>query len=955
MNTKLFFTFLLFITATLAKAQTGKIIGKVVDASTSETLIGATVLIEGTTTGVNTDVEGNFSFKTLNTGKYSIVVRYIGFTTKIFADVEVKDKEVTVLNVVLEQSTNQSLKEVIIRAEMNKENTNTLLVVQKNSATVSDGISAESIKKTPDKSTSDVLKRISGASIQDNKFAIIRGLSDRYNAAYINGTPLPSSESDKKAFAFDIFPANMLDNLVILKTATPDMPGEFAGGIINITTKGIPEKNFQSISVGSSYNTVSTGRDFKTYAGGKFDWLGMDDGTRGLSKDIVSTKDYALLKADDKAAMAKNMTPSWKIDTRNALPGLSLQYALGRNYKLFKKEFGVMFAYTYQNSFNVSKTIRREFEEQAVNVIQKTELKDSVYTQAILNSALLNFAYNVNENNQIGFKNMYSINADDKVTIRNGVRDMDSDPKQWEKSSNRAFTQNNLYTGQLEGTHFIPKAKIKFKWIGGYSDVNRSVPNQSRMVYQKSSLLEGDTIEKYLAVVQNNGTIPTAAGNMFWSNTKEKIYSGKYEFSMPVTIGKVKNEFKIGGASQVRERDFTARNFGFSRYKKTTPKKAGFDNSLLAQPEDSIFASNHLGLMSNGKGGFKLEEATKVSDSYQASSTLHAGFAMFDTRFLEKFRLVGGVRLESYQQKFNYVEFGSNLAKQIDTTVVDLLPSLNFIYSINDKMNLRASYYRTVSRPEFRELAPFAFYNYQYDNILSGNTNLQRAIIDNMDLRYELFPGAGQVLSVSGFYKAFTNPIELIMRTGTSGAAEMYYTNVAKATNYGAEFEYRIKLSAFCKNDSNIILDNTTLFTNATFIKSKVDVSGINGQLSTGRALQGQSPFIVNAGVQYIHPTQDWSVNASYNVVGPRIVIVGNVQEPDVYENSRNVIDLQAAKTFKKKLEIKFSVKDILAQNQLFYQNVGNSTNKGYDKATDNRWQETFFGRTFSVSLSLKF
>lgn len=952
---KQFLVVILIVCATIANAQTGRIIGKVIDAKTNETLIGATVVIEGTTNGVTTDVEGNFSFKGLKTGTYTIAISYISYTTKKFEGIAVTDKEVTNLNVLLEESTSQTLTEVVIKAEMNKENTNTLLVVQKNSATVSDGISAEGIKKTPDKNTSDVLKRISGASIQDNKFAIIRGLGDRYNAAYINGTPLPSSESDKKAFAFDIFPANMLDNLVILKTATPDMPGEFAGGIINITTKSIPEKNFQSISLGSSYNTVSTGKDFKTYAGGKYDWLGIDDGTRAIASEIVSTKEYALLKTDAKADMAKYMTPSWKIETTKALPALSLQYSLGRNFKVFKKDFGVLFAYTYQNNFNANKTIRREFEEQALGVIQKTELNDSVYTQTILNSALLNFACNLNENNQLGFKNMYSINADDKVTIRKGVREMDSDPKQWEKSSNRSFTQNKLYTGQIEGTHFIPKAKIKMKWIGGYSDVNRSVPNQRRMVYQKSSLLEGDTIEKYLAVVQNNGTIPTAAGNMFWSNTTEKIYSGKYEFSIPVTIQKVKTDFKVGGMSQLREREFSARNFGFSRYKKNTPTKAAFDNSLLLLSEDSIFAANHLGLMSNGKGGFKLEEATKVSDSYQAKSILHAGFAMFDTRFLTKFRIVGGVRVESYQQQFNYVEFGSNLEKQIDTTVIDLLPSVNFIYSITDKMNVRASYYRTVSRPEFRELAPFAFYNFQYDNILSGNTNLQRAIIDNMDLRYEIFPGAGQVFSVSGFYKSFTNPIELIMRTGTSGAAEMYYTNVAKATNYGAEFEYRIKLSGFCKHDSNIVLSNTTLFTNASFIKSKVDVSAINGQSTSTRALQGQSPFIINAGVQYLHPTQDWSINASYNVVGPRIFIVGNVQEPDVYENSRHVIDLQAAKTFKKKLEIKFNVKDILAQNQLFYQNVGDSKNRGYDKATDNRWQETYFGRTFSIAISLKF
>lgn len=950
---KITLTTTLLLLITLSFAQTGKISGKIVDAKTGETLPGATVLIEGTTKGASSDFDGNFTLGGLQPGKHTIIASYITYDNKKLVGVEVKANDVTILNITLDQSSSQNLVEVVVQAEMNKENTNTLLVMQKNNASVSDGISAESIKKTPDRNTSDVLKRISGASIQDNKFAIIRGLGDRYNAAYINGAPLPSSESDKKAFAFDIFPANMLDNLVILKTATPDMPGEFAGGIININTKNIPEKNFQSISIGGSYNTITTFKNFKTYEGGKYDWLGFDDGSRAIPDGIPDTKEYELLKADEKAEMAKKMTPSWKINNKQALPAMNLQYALGRNFKLFKRDFGIMFAYTYQNNFNTNRNIRREYEEQATGVVQKMELTDTIYSQTILNSTLFNLSYKLNDNNQLSVKNMFSINSDDRVTIRNGVREMDSDPHQWEKSSNRWFTQNRLYSGQVEGSHFIPKAKIKFKWTGGYSDVNRKVPNQRRVVYQKSSLLETDTVEKYIAIVQNNGTIPTAAGNMFWSDTKEKIYSIKYEFSMPVSIGKVKNEFKIGGMSQFRDRDFFARNMGFSRYKKTTTPRASFESQLLLLPEDELFAPEHLGLQANGLGGFKLEEATKVSDSYKASSILHAGFAMFDTRFLEKFRFVGGARLESYNQRFQYTEAGSNIDKVIDTTVVDILPSINFIYSITEKMNVRASYYRTVSRPEFRELAPFAFYNFQYDNILSGNTNLQRAVIDNMDLRYEIFPGAGQVLSVSGFYKQFTNPIELIMRTGTSGAAELYYTNVPKALNYGAELEYRFKLDVFTKSDSNVFLSNTTLFTNLAYIQSKVDVGAVIGSEEDERPLQGQSPYIINGGVQFIHPTKDWSASVSYNVIGRRIFIVGNVQEPSVWENSRHVLDIQLTKTFKQKFEIKLNVRDLLAQDLIFYQDI--NKNKKYDKGIDNRWQETTFGQTITLNLSYKF
>jgi outer membrane receptor protein involved in Fe transport len=698
---------------------------------------------------------------------------------------------------------------------------------------------------------------------------------------------------------------------------------------------------------------LTTFKNFKTYEGGKLDWLGLDNGARGLSSQIPSTKDFASLNASEKGRLAQEITPSWAIDSKVAMPNLDLQYGLGRNIKIKERSLGVVFAYTYQNNFSTNRNIRREFEEQSTGVVLRSELVDSVYTQSVLNSGLLNFSYEINEKNKLKFKNLMSINSDDKVNIRKGIREMDNDPHQFEKSSNRWFTQNVLYTSQLEGNHEFTEKKLKFNWNLGYSDVNRTVPNMRRVVYQKTALVEDDTNAQYIAVVQNNGTIPTAAGNMFWSSTKEQIYSAKYDLVIPFDRKNVKTEFKIGGMQQFRTRDFSARNLGFSRFKATG---ISFENSLLLLPEDEIFSAEHLGVMANGMGGFKLEEATKVSDSYQASSMLHAGFLMFDTKIKEKFRFVGGARIESYNQKFSYTEAGSNIDKTIDTTVVDILPSLNFIYSINKKMNVRLSYYKTLSRPEFRELAPFAFYNFAMDNILSGNTNLKRALIDNMDVRYEIFPGAGQIFSISGFYKYFKNPIELVNRTGVSGASELYYTNVSKVVNYGIELEYRIKLDAFAKGASkqNTFLSNTTLYTNLALIKSEVDVSQIIGSSSTSRPLQGQSPYIVNAGIQYTEPKSNFTFSASYNVVGRRIYIVGNVQEPDVWENQRNVIDLQISKSFlDKKLEVKLNVRDLLAQDLIFYQDI--NLNKKYDKNVDNRWQETTFGQTISLSLNYTF
>jgi TonB-dependent receptor len=941
----LFFSLLIFLGFSV-NAQNASLSGKVQDSKTNEALFGVKVVLTGTGKGAVTDGDGNFVIKGLIAGKYTLEVRYETYNNLILQDINVKEGENLTINIPLDKVVLE-LGQVTVTAKVNKDSNTELLRLQRNSATVVDGINSETFKKTPDSKASDVFKRISGASVQDNKFVVIRGLNDRYNFGLINGAPLPSSESDRKAFSFDIFPSNMLDNLLISKTATPDLPGEFAGGVIDISTSEPKEKDFQSIQIGGSYNTISTFRSFETYEGSKTDFLGFGQGARSMPM-LPESAVYSTLSKDEKANYAKQITPSWSTYSRMAAPNLSLQYSLGRSYKLSgEKSLGFVAAYSYQNNNSIYSQVRREFEEQATGVITKMELNDTVYNNSVLNAGMLNFKLSLKPKSNIYFKNMYSVSSEDKINIRKGTRELDNDPKQFEKSTNFWYTQNNLYSTQLYGKHEQEKSKIN--WNFGFSNVSRQIPNLRRVVYRKQASTEDDTTEQYVAVIQANGTIPTAAGNMFWSTSSEQIYSAKYDYSHKLDFGVFKNELKVGGMHQYRNKDFTSRNFGFSQYK---PTGNNFNSELLLLPNDQIFNSENLGLLENGMGGFKLDEATNVDDSYQANSFLNAGFLMLDSKIAEKFRIVGGVRLESYNQVFNYIEFGSNLEQRIDTTVVDVLPSVNLIYSLNKKMNLRASFYQTVSRPEFRELAPFTFYNFVIDNIISGSPDLQRAKISNADLRYEFFPGAGQIISVSGFYKKFNNPIELINRTGTSGAPELYYTNVAGATSYGVEAEYRMNLGMFKKKDSSSFLKQITLYANASLIRSKVDLDSIVGS-EIDRPLQGQSPYIANAGIFFTNKKGDLSVSASYNVVGQRIYIVGNVQEPSVWENGRNVIDFQIAKTFNEKFELKLNVKDLLAQELVFFQDLNG--NKKYDLGTDNAWQEVQFGQTISVSFKYNF
>lgn len=949
MNFKLFATVLSIILSTFSFSQSASIAGKITDSATGETIPGVKVSLEGISKGAMTDLDGVFLLGNLTPGTYAITITYPTYKAKNLTDIVVTPGDTTFVRVALEKEVIE-VGAVTVKGQVSKESNENIIKMQRNSATVVDGISQESIKKSTDSKASDVLKRVSGASVQDNKFVVVRGLSDRYNFALINGASLPSSESDRKAFSFDIFPSNMLDNLVIIKTATPDLPGEFAGGVIDINTTEPKAKNFQNIQIGGGFNTLTTFKDFRSADGTGLDVLGLGARDRMLPTDIPQTETFSEMTKDDKARLAEKMNFDWSAKNGKALPNGSLQYTLGRKIKIKEnEEIGFVFAYSYQNNNSANLITRREFEEQATGVIQKMELKDSVFSKNILNSAMLNLNFKINNKNKITFKNMYSVNSEDKVNIRRGVREMDNDPRQWERSTNIWYTQNNLYTSQLIGNHELKKGKLN--WNTGFSTVQRDIPNLRRVVYRKYSMEENDTLERYVAVIQNNGTIPTAAGNMFWAMSNERIFSAKYDYALPVNFGKLKNEFKIGGMHQYRDREFVSRNFGFSQYK---PTGSSFNSQLMLLPEDEIFAPENLGLLENGQGGFKLEEASSVDDSYQAEAFLHAGFLMVDSKIgeKEKLRVVGGVRLESYNQRFHYVEFGSNVDKNIDTTVNDILPSVNLIYAVTPKINVRASYYKTVSRPEFRELAPFAFYNFVQDNILSGNPNLQRALIDNYDVRFELFPGAGQVFSISGFYKSFQNPIELINRTGTSGAPELYYSNVPKVTNFGTELEYRVKLGFINKAKDSTFLDGTTFYTNLSLIKSRVDLESFAGA-GGERPLQGQSPYIVNAGLMYNSFKGDWSASVSYNVVGQRIYIVGNIQEPSVWENGRQVIDFQISKIIKEKLEIKLNVKDVLAQELVYFQDLNG--NFKYDEGTDNNWQNVTFGQTVSLSLKYNF
>lgn len=936
--------FALILLGNHAFAQKGKVTGKVTDGATGEVLIGVAVFIEGTTTGGSTDLDGKYTITNLSAGSYQVTARYISYKTKTISGVQVNVGETTVLNIVLDPNATD-LKEFIVESTYNRESSSVQLMEQKNASIVSDGISADIIRKTPDNAASDVMKRVSGASIQENKFAIIRGLNDRYNAAYINGAPLPSTESDRKAFSFDLFPASTIDNLVIFKTAAPDLPGEFAGGIIQISTKEIPEDPFLSFSSSAGYNTITTGKTRLYGEGSKTDWLGYDNGSRALPDGLPDQVTFkSTLSSDPKkleyGRMFKN---NWVLKRGQAPLNNNLQFSAGLPFKIFGKSAGFIIGASRSESYRFSSVNRRLYDVQDNNQIIN-DFSDSLSRHEVLTGGLFNFSVKPGKQSKISFKNSYTLNGEDQTIVRTGANNL-SDLSSSQAIRNTAFwyTGNKLFTSQLMAEHVFSPWDIKLKATAGYSNIQRDIPDFRRVSYSR---LQTETEAPYRAQIGPNVQLEQAG--RFYSNLNEDMRSGSVDLQIPlsfITDKQFTTTVKSGYFYQERFRQFNARQFGYVF--KAGP---GVPAAIKELSLDSIFDPARM-VFKNGRL-FMLEEATNPNDRYDASSAIRAAYLMFDHKFFDKLRLVWGFRHESFNQNLDALSANAENV-EVRTRRNDWLPSLNATYSLGTKTNLRFSASRTLSRPEFREIAPFAFYDFNIDYVVAGQPELKTASINNYDLRYEYFPGGGEVISVSLFSKDFTNAIEFLNDLDVgAGSRRFGYANVPEANNLGLEVEIRKNFSFLDSVLNTKAFSKIQFIGNFALIRSRIDVSSFGLSATGVRPLQGQSPYLINTGLQYNDAESGDGASIMVNRVGRRIAFVGNVAIPDIYENPRTVIDVQFTKRVWKKIDIKLTISDLLAKDQTFYMDL-NKDNK-FTRSADNTIFNYNFGRIVSLGLAVR-
>jgi outer membrane receptor protein involved in Fe transport len=523
----------------------------------------------------------------------------------------------------------------------------------------------------------------------------------------------------------------------------------------------------------------------------------------------------------------------------------------------------------------------------------------------------------------------------------------------------------------LGGEHYLPTSKIKIGWSAFYSDISRSIPNLRNNRYFTNDPDSTDPVASTpnAIIAVNTGGI-NYGGGLFFAELKENSSGGKFDISKKFTIGEdFTNEIKTGAFVQSRDRDFFARQLQYNRL----VDNGNFDLSLLTLPNETIFNVENMGVLSPGVNGFTLYEVSKFNDAYQAGSQLNAGYLMLDNRY-KKFRLVWGVRVEDFTQTLN-TRMTETEYINLKTNQVDFLPSANLIFSISSKKNLRLSYSKTLNRPEFRELAPFGFYDFTNRFFTQGNPNLKRATVQNFDIRYEFYPGKGQLFSVSYFLKKFKDPVEIIQQALNR---TLTYDNASSAKCSGVEIEFRTLLSSIFTSDRTTLLDDLTLFSNLAIIKSNADVANINNaNPEKSRPMQGQSPYVLNAGLQYANKDNGWIISTNINRVGNRILFGSSEYEPSIWEKARTFLDAQIAKSFyKNKMELKLNIQNILAQDLIFYQNnyknidyklntiqylandlfTGDPNNEdGYDASKDDALLTTKFGRSFSLSLSYNF
>ena len=912
------------ITATQAKPVDDskiQITGQVLDESGSP-VAGATIKILNSHTGAVSEADGTFELMAPKDTTCSLSIEAVGFEKKLF-EINPKTQKDQTLKISL-QSAAGNLADVTVAAVRRSVGSLDLVYAnQKAASAISDGISQDVIKKSPDRNMGDVLKRISGASIQDNKFVIIRGLNERYNTAQMNGALLPSTEPDKKAFAFDIIPASLIDQVVIYKSMTPDLPADFAGGAIDITTKAFPNKRVSELSLSLGYQANTTFKSFKkSNVTGSYDYLGYFDDKRSLPASYNYYKNSFSHQEDGiKMAVTEKFSNNFGYkNASNSLPDFSIGYTGGdTRYTKGDKKFGYIYAVGFSSSREVTKGVINDY---TIDRHQIYSSSATEYAYKYGHYGLLNLSYAFNNKNKLLFKNLYNNQLTSEVTLRDGSNLSNETPQPFISSSSKA-TRDGLLQSVLQGIHDF-KEDQELNWNLSYARTYHYSPDETILALNEN---EAGGYERKLS--NENSPAIQDAGRVYSSNLEQQ-FGASWDYSLGFKLGDVKQLFKAGMNTYYRLKDVSVEALGYASL-------SAYGVTMTADQQNpyNLFTPENI-----EQDKITVANIGNNSTDYQGKSWNTNGFLMLENKWLENWTLKWGAAVSSYNQKL--IPTSGSVIQKNNT---DILPSAILTFRPATSMNLRLAGSQSVNRPEFRELADYSLYDYNKDFIYRGNPNLTRSKITNLDFRYEFFPGAGEILSASVFYKHFQDPIEQV----NQGNGVLNYQNADNAQLYGAEIEIRKKLDFL----GSAFLSKWSFYGNGTYVDGDIQLSGTKGK----SLMQGQSPYLIGAGLSYTDG--DFAFNLLYQKAGPRLAFRGQGDgQMNIYEKGRDIVDAQISYRMlkSKKLEIKLSAKDLLAQSIDWYYKFdvsGSSSKMGYNASTDKITRQ--FKPNTGLNLSLKY
>lgn len=929
---KLSITSILFFLVISAYAQKGYLRGKVTDAENGEALIGATISKQGTTTGSVADFDGNYSL-TLDPGIHTIVYQFVSYQTKTVSNVEVKEGETTTLDIALSSDVTE-LEGVVITATQAKDTEVALLTVQRKAPNLVDGISSQSFRKIGDSDLSSAMKRVTGVSVQGGKYVYVRGLGDRYTKTTINEMSIPGLDPDNNSVQIDIFPTNTIENVVVYKTFSPDLLGDFSGGIVDVETKNFPEEKATSISLGIGYNpSMHFNDDFLSYKGGDMDFLGFDDGTRELPFDKNVEVPNEVSNDPRLESLTRSFDPTLAAMRDKSFMNTSFSFSHGNQIERGSATIGYNAVVNYRNNYTFYDNV--EFGEYlkssntSVNDLQTEERRNGVLGQHdVLWSGLLSGALKFNKHS-FSASILRSQNGQDQASKRT-IRNFEDNPAILPEDI-LTYTQRSVTSGILMGKHNFEKFDIEWRNALAFSRQYEPDFRSTRIELQEDG---GYSL--------NTGV--GAGIDRFYRDLNEFNESFKVDFTIPYAE---KSKLKFGAIGTLKKRDFEVLNYFF---------RVKGNQEITGDPNDFL-SSENIWTPESGTGTYVVGNF-EPSNSFDAKQNVFGGYIMTDMKITPNLRSIYGIRAEQVKMYYSGQNNLGDVVYDDELTMdeLDWLPSANLVYSLSDDMNLRGSYNRTLARPSFKEKSIAQIFDPISRRTFIGNIDLEETLIDNFDIRWEYFFTANEMVSVSFFYKFFDGHIELVsfdvapdnIKPRNSGDSEVY----------GAEIEFRKNINS-----------NLSFGTNVSLVKSAVDLKSVyidNDQTTTEyelrlanardgedieetRDMAGQAPYLINTYFNYSNLNGDINANLSYNVQGESLAIVGSGRTPDIYTKPFHSLNFNIYKNLgsSQRSRLTFGVTNILADAQ---ENVYKS-----HEADDKIFSIYKPERTFSLKYSYTF